>query len=136
MHSEARPHPVSSQENAVIRDFWTMKTEWLQAQIRVGPTSNGVYTDTADKSQTWGWILLRPQQKVKYNYALLIIHKEKKKKTKTGSLGKTNSLFALGSNFSFSVIYKEIKSICRITNNATFSSWNASSTEIKGVIAT
>ena len=79
MHSEARPHPVSSQENAVIRDFWTMKTEWLQAQIRVGPTSNGVYTDTADKSQTWGWILLRPQQKVKYNYALLIIHKEKKK---------------------------------------------------------
>ena len=39
-----------------------------------------------------------------------------KKKTKLVLLGKTNSFFAFGSNFSFSVIYKGIKSICREKN--------------------
>lgn len=64
----------------------------------VGPPSDGAYTDTMDKPPIWLWILSRPKQKEKYNYALLIVHKEKKI---ISSLGKTNSLFALSSNFFF-----------------------------------
>lgn len=55
-----------------------MKTQnnfWYNNGVR--PTSDGNYTGTMDKPQIWLWILLRPKQKEKYNYALLIVHKEK-----------------------------------------------------------
>lgn len=80
MHSGAQPRPTNSQENIVIQWFpnWeAMKTQnnfWYNNGVR--PTSDGVYTDTMDKPQIWLWILLRPKQKEKYNYALLIVHKE------------------------------------------------------------
>lgn len=67
-----------------------------------GSLRNRVYGDAMDKLYVWLSTLWRPKQKEKYNQ-LWTFNCPQGEEKKHSSLGKTNSLFALRSNFSPSI---------------------------------